>query len=83
MERSALEGWVIELLADSQWAFALFLSKVRLVDRVFAFKMLTCGVQLPDLHAPTHSFKVLQQAMQETIATITQLTEEAGITSEV
>lgn len=42
--------------------------------------LLIVEMQLPDLHAPTHSFKVLAQAMQETIAHINELTEQAGIT---
>ncbi|KAI0348565.1 N-terminal nucleophile aminohydrolase [Trametopsis cervina] len=47
---------------DSQWAFALFLSK------------------LPDRHAKCYKPETLRQAMQETIASINEMTEDAGIT---
>ncbi|KAA1471540.1 N-terminal nucleophile aminohydrolase [Dentipellis sp. KUC8613] len=47
---------------DSEWSFALFLSK------------------LPDANAESFSHRVLQNAMLETIATLNQLAEDAGIT---
>lgn len=47
---------------DSEWAFALFLSK------------------LPDPHAKSFTTKVLQQAVLDTIATLNNYAEEAGIT---
>lgn len=49
---------------DSEWAFALFLSK------------------LPDPHAKSFTTKVLQQAVLDTIATLNNYAEEAGITEE-
>lgn len=66
-------------IPDSEWAFALFLSKVC----VLAFPPLSahsCTLQLQDPQAKSFTPEILRKAMLETIASLNILAEEANIT---
>lgn len=65
---------------DSQWAFALFLSKASRLLSSMKCGMSDVTSQLPNPYAKSYKPDVLRQAMLETIASINLMTEEAGIT---
>jgi glutamine amidotransferase len=69
------------ILADSECAFALLLSKVcSLVLSLISHSNIYVHVQLPDPQAKSFTTRTLQQAMLDTIATLNLYAEEAGIT---
>lgn len=65
-------------LTDSEWAFALFLSKVILIHE--NFHQTELFVQLPDPSAKSFTPDILKKAMLETISSLNVFAEEAHIT---
>ena len=66
-------------ILDSEWAFALLLSKVSQLFSMIMYPILT-QLQLPDPNARSFTPEVLRKAMLETISSINEYTESAGIT---
>lgn len=66
-------------LSDSEWAFALFLSKVHSL-RGRAFRLVHNPFKLPDPDAKAFTHDILRRAMLEAIEMLNQLADEAGIT---
>lgn len=63
---------------DSEWAFALFLSKVILSQE--GFYLTNSFDQLPNPSAKSFTPDILKKAMLDTISTLNVLAEEAHIT---
>ncbi len=66
--------------SDSEWSFALFLSKVFCAPLFRARVFLNVIEQLPDPHAAKFSTDTLRQAMYETIQSLNEMTEAIGAT---
>jgi hypothetical protein len=63
---------------DSEWAFALFISKV--CSHSCRFSSYNLKIQLPDPNARTFTPDILRRAMLDTIASLNVFAEVAGVT---
>lgn len=64
---------------DSEWAFALFLSKVSYLFLGILRSHSDRGGQLPDCNARSFTSETLRKAMAETIATLNDYAEEFNV----
>jgi len=65
---------------DSEWAFALFLSKVSVSrNNENGFLHHYQHLKLPDLHATHFTPQLLRDAMRDTIASLNKFAQDAGV----